>query len=794
MKRGMQVFFCFVICGVFLISFVSAGLFDWFFENDDSHNLEGELASLSGTVDNLLPNGDAETGNVNGWNTRWGKGIGLSNEAYAGSYSFLREGYEQIESDFIAIDPTTEYYQEGWFKSGSGNSKFYYGFIPYDKDKKEIARQYVYYYSGSETELYADIVASDKIIKIKDGSKWQVFKYGVVAFNVDNSGNYADLPNFDLSNHDIIRVESKGDYWEVEFNTNVGKDAPAGTKIREHRFGGTYMYNSANGLSVPTSWTKYSATLTGECATGTCDGQGKWWKGTRYVKVLIIANYGQNADYKLFFDDLILEGPGEESDTDDTSEDTHEEDANSDSCTQLIEDITALLNAHEGQQICGDAEYDAVLDIDNDGYIVSQDLLLVINKLNAEDYSFCEEQLTDDSDPCDDGIAGTCTDTDGGRDYFVKGTVTDEDGSMRVDHCSEKNLLENYCPGDGALDSSTYENFGCPYGCSDGACNTCGEESKEISEGSTETVNNVNIRVITVKSNSNPTNSLFATLLLEPTSVELSSEHIMETVYVAGKTYEIQIDSVSDNSAVILVAEESRGIKSREFLESESLELAGLEIAVEEVSETDSGFIVKLLVGEEITLIDGVLNFKFYDSVRANGAMITVSLVSSSNNVAKIAVNGCIEEYSDICTDSDGGGDVYVKGIVSDENGMRTDTCLDESRIQEEWCYDDYIATYGGASPSDVHSVIQTYSCPEGCSDGACIDRCPDGCLLDDTCYDFGHVIDGKFCFEDGAFVEQFGGGRVCENDFECGSNLCTDGQCVSEGLFKRFLKWLRRN
>ncbi len=415
---------------------------------------------------NLLSNGNAELGNTNGWSTRWGSSFSVSSvDPRSGTYSFLKEGYEQIESDFISIDIATEYKQEGWFKSSGSGATVHYGFIPYDNNKKEIARQYVYYYPGSETELYADIKASDKIIKIKDGSKWQVFNYGVVAFNVDTSGNYADLPNFNLSNHNIVRVENKGDYWEVEFATNVGKDALAGTKIREHRFGGTYMYNSANGLSVPSSWTKYSSVIKGECTSGVCDGENKWWKGTKYVKVLIIANYGQNTDYKLFFDDLVFDDGSVSGGT------------TAASCVHLVDAITALLNANNGQLKCGDKNYNKTLDIDKDKFIVSQDSLLVINKNNEGNYVYCEDKLKDVTDPC---ATATCTDSDGGKNYYVRGeTKACASGGGCVssaDTCKSLNeLQEVYCP-DESPDKIEVEKYNCPYGCSADVCVSGSEE------------------------------------------------------------------------------------------------------------------------------------------------------------------------------------------------------------------------------------------------------------------------------------------------------------------------------
>ncbi len=63
-------------------------------------------------------------------------------------------------------------------------------------------------------------------------------------------------------------------------------------------------------------------------------------------------------------------------------------------------------------------------------------------------------------------ITPTCTDSDGGKNYYVKGTVT-VDGTRLTDFCIDsKTLKEHYCMGSNAR----YLNYTCPYGCENGAC------------------------------------------------------------------------------------------------------------------------------------------------------------------------------------------------------------------------------------------------------------------------------------------------------------------------------------
>ena len=65
-------------------------------------------------------------------------------------------------------------------------------------------------------------------------------------------------------------------------------------------------------------------------------------------------------------------------------------------------------------------------------------------------------------------INPTCTDSDGGKNYYVYGRTNDSTGNINTDACSSSTQLrEAYC----ANSLSQYEWINCPYGCSNGVCN-----------------------------------------------------------------------------------------------------------------------------------------------------------------------------------------------------------------------------------------------------------------------------------------------------------------------------------
>lgn len=64
-----------------------------------------------------------------------------------------------------------------------------------------------------------------------------------------------------------------------------------------------------------------------------------------------------------------------------------------------------------------------------------------------------------------------CTDSDGGKNYYVKGTATNSKGDSGTDYCANDypswNMIEFYCDGKGVVANWGYL---CPAGCKDGAC------------------------------------------------------------------------------------------------------------------------------------------------------------------------------------------------------------------------------------------------------------------------------------------------------------------------------------
>jgi len=67
------------------------------------------------------------------------------------------------------------------------------------------------------------------------------------------------------------------------------------------------------------------------------------------------------------------------------------------------------------------------------------------------------------------------------------------------------------------------------------------------------------------------------------------------------------------------------------------------------------------------------------------------------------------------------------------------------------------------------------------------------GCLLDQKCYPFGYRKEGRYCSDEGKFVAQLESDNVCENNFECESNVCVSGKCISSSLLEKIINWFKK-
>ena len=66
------------------------------------------------------------------------------------------------------------------------------------------------------------------------------------------------------------------------------------------------------------------------------------------------------------------------------------------------------------------------------------------------------------------------------------------------------------------------------------------------------------------------------------------------------------------------------------------------------------------------------------------------------------------------------------------------------------------------------------------------------GCELEEKCYPMGYRKEGRYCSDNTEFLDQSKAG-ICDNNFECESNVCISGECIGEGLMKKIINWFKK-
>ncbi|MBD3252651.1 hypothetical protein GF386_02890 [Candidatus Pacearchaeota archaeon] len=394
------------------------------------------------------------------------------------------------------------------------------------------------------------------------------------------------------------------------------------------------------------------------------------------------------------------------------------------------------------------------------------------------------EKLTcpSDSPYCNKGACSStkpvCTDSDGGKDTRVKGTVTEPkqfDGPKHTDYCynvntkeivseclseySQCGVREYYCSENSPV--SGYEDITCPGDCKYGACLESGSSQEEEEEN-------------------------------EETFSHGSSQCVFHgykcTSSIEGCGHYTQLEFSCDSFT---------------------------EICCDGVPRCGDGVCFE----HEIPS---------YRETPENcpqdcGGSGMVSCLENPSNYWDQETNTCYEGYSSdkikgSCSESDGGKSLYKYGSsygfrspssIEKDSDLRVrasipDVCLSNHRIRESFCTEEgYL---------DYHEE----NCEWGCKEGRCVgesEAIPDeepetigeeeeyeceGCYAKvenrkfKLCYETGYRTSDKYCSTSGRFIAQKEADRRCQEDYECESNNCEDKKCSKKNFFLRIVDWFK--
>jgi len=185
------------------------------------------------------------------------------------------------------------YRLKGSFRDiSTASPKLYFGIIPLDADGREILPAHVTVMPNTDTELAEDAKAGDTAVKLKNAAAWKAFdRRWCIAFGA--AGDGSDLPNREIS---PLLKEINGN--EAILNQALTKNYPAGTKVRAHRTGDTYLYRAANAAPLKPQWETFSGTIQASDLR----------PGTKSVRIVILPLFPRpDASAKVQFKDIVLE-------------------------------------------------------------------------------------------------------------------------------------------------------------------------------------------------------------------------------------------------------------------------------------------------------------------------------------------------------------------------------------------------------------------------------------------------------------------------------------------------------
>lgn len=246
--------------------------------------------------ENLLSNGDFSSGTNNWINA--GNIIEVS-----GNPALQITGNANVvkSRQKIAVDPAKAYKLSARVSVDKTVSGLLIGLENMDKSGLTIFPQNIAACPGTETVLISPAARGDKVIKVKDASKWGNGKNKFAAFYADK--DFKDLPNFSIS-PPISKITGTGDSWEIELTSPCNAAVPAGTPVRMHENANTHPYCTAKAVNF-TGDKVFEGTISGITCEKNIDN--KFRAGTAFVHVILIAVFDtKNPDAKVTVDDIIF--------------------------------------------------------------------------------------------------------------------------------------------------------------------------------------------------------------------------------------------------------------------------------------------------------------------------------------------------------------------------------------------------------------------------------------------------------------------------------------------------------
>ncbi len=164
-----------------------------------------------------------------------------------------------LSREFIPVKKDKKYTISGEFRMmGQKVPMLYFGVIPYTEDGREIPFAAIQPAGPQIAVLTGEAAAGSRSVTLKNAADWKFKATCRLAFHA--SPDKSDLPNLDLSPAiQVSEIIFHPDHTvEVAFKSPLKKSYPAGTPVRMHLSGNSYIY--AGYGNKKGEWMKFSRT------------------------------------------------------------------------------------------------------------------------------------------------------------------------------------------------------------------------------------------------------------------------------------------------------------------------------------------------------------------------------------------------------------------------------------------------------------------------------------------------------------------------------------------------------
>ena len=157
------------------------------------------------------------------------------------------------------------------------------------------------------------------------------------------------------------------------------------------------------------------------------------------------------------------------------------------------------------------------------------------------------------------------------------------------------------------------------------------------------------------------------------------------------------------------------------------------------------------------------------------------------------------EKYSQVYS---GYQNQCCEGLTEWNSGMDTRKIENGKCVETDLVSGNPVGTCINCGNGVCEAIEDICNCPEDCefdyTDKRGEEELPkvcDGCVIEGKCYNIGYRKAGEYCSnnQDQEPLAQLIEGNICDNNFECKSNLCIDSECISGGFFKKVMNWFNR-